>query len=79
LSKRTTGLERSHLLLEQFGVTPEHAHAVQGHGRCLIALGHPSESAPILHHSRELFDRLGATPALAETDVLLQNATALSS
>jgi tetratricopeptide (TPR) repeat protein len=64
---------------EEFGVTPEHAHALQGHGRCLITLGHPSEAAPILHHARELFDRLSATPALAETDALLQDATALSS
>jgi class 3 adenylate cyclase/tetratricopeptide (TPR) repeat protein len=64
---------------EQFGVIPEHAHALLGHGRCLIDLGQPHQAAPILHQSRALFDRLGAMSALAETDVLLQQATALSS
>jgi hypothetical protein len=64
---------------EQFRVIPEHAYALQGHGRCLINLGHPSEAAPILQHARELFDRLSATPALVETDALLQQAVALSS
>jgi tetratricopeptide (TPR) repeat protein len=64
---------------EQFGVIPEHAYALQGHGRCLINLGQPHEAAPILHQARALFDQLGATPALAETDALLEQATALSS
>jgi hypothetical protein len=64
---------------EEFGVTPEHAHALQGHGRCLIPLGRPNDAAPVLQHARELFTQLGATPALTETDILLQHATALSS
>jgi hypothetical protein len=64
---------------QQFGVIPEHAYALQGHGRCLINVNQPYEAAPILHHARELFDRLGAAPALAETDALLRDATALSS
>ena len=58
---------------------PEHAFALQGNGRCLISLGRPHEAAPVLHQARALFDRLGATPALAETDALLAQATALSS
>ncbi len=64
---------------EQFGVIPEHAHALQDHGRCLINLGRLNEAVPILQHARELFDGLGAAPALAETDALLRDATALSS
>jgi class 3 adenylate cyclase/tetratricopeptide (TPR) repeat protein len=64
---------------ERFGVIPEHAYALQGHGRCLINLGQPHEAAPVLHQARALFDRLGAIPALAETDTLLEQATALSS
>jgi class 3 adenylate cyclase/tetratricopeptide (TPR) repeat protein len=64
---------------ERFGVIPEHAYALQGHGRCLINLGQPHEAAPVLHQARALFDRLGAIPALAETDALLEQATALSS
>jgi len=64
---------------EQFGVIPEHAHALQGHGRCLINLGQPHEAAPILYQARALFDHLGAVPAVAETDALLEHATALSS
>ena len=63
----------------QFGVIPEHAFALQGHGRCLIRLGQPHEAAPVLHQARALFDQLGAKPALAETDDLLAQATALSS
>jgi hypothetical protein len=64
---------------EQFGVIPEHAHALQGHARCLIALGRPNEAAPVLHQAGALFDQLGAIPALAATDTLLEQATALSS
>ena len=64
---------------ERFGVVPEHAYALLGHGRCLISLGQPHEAAPALHQARALFDRLGAIPALAETDDLLARATALSS
>jgi class 3 adenylate cyclase/tetratricopeptide (TPR) repeat protein len=64
---------------ERFGVIPEHAYALQGHGRCLINLCQPHAAAPVLHQARALFDRLGAIPALAETDALLEQATALSS
>ncbi len=64
---------------ERFGVVPEYAFALLGHGRCLISLGQPHEPAPVLHQARALFDQLGATPALAETDDLLAQATALSS
>ena len=64
---------------EQFGVVPEHAYALLGHGRCLVSLGRPTEAAPVLRRARELFHTLGATPGIAETDALLQHAVALSS
>lgn len=64
---------------ERFGVVPEQAFALLGQGRCLIGLSRPTEAAPVLQHAREIFDRLQAAPALAETDALLAQATALSS
>jgi class 3 adenylate cyclase/tetratricopeptide (TPR) repeat protein len=64
---------------EQFGVTSEHAHALQGHGRTLITLGQPDQAAPILHKARDIYTHLGAQPAITETDTLLQHTTALSS
>jgi len=59
---------------ERFGVVPEQAFALLGHGRCLLGLSRPTEAAPVLQHAREIFERLGATPALAETDALLASA-----
>jgi class 3 adenylate cyclase/tetratricopeptide (TPR) repeat protein len=64
---------------ERFGVVPEEAFALLGRGRCLLGLARPTEAAPVLQHAREIFERLQAAPALAETDALLQQATALSS
>ena len=64
---------------ERFGVVPEQAFALLGHGRCLIGLSRGPEAAPVLQHAREIFERLKAVPALAETDALLEQATALSS
>ena len=64
---------------ERFGVVPEHAFALLGHGRCLVSLGRPGEAAPALRQTRGLFHALGATPGIAETDGLLETATALSS
>lgn len=55
---------------ERFGVVPEQAFALLGQGRCLLQLSRPAEAAPSLRHAREIFDRLGAAPALAETDAL---------
>ena len=62
-----------------FGVVPEQAFALLGEGRCLIALGHLTEAAQPLSLARDIFQELQAAPALAETDALLQQATALSS
>jgi tetratricopeptide (TPR) repeat protein len=64
---------------ERFGVVPEHAFALLGQGRCLVGLGRTIEAAPVLRRAREIFDALGAVPSLAETDVLLRQAAALSS
>ena len=64
---------------EQFGVIPEQAYALLGYGRCLVSLGRQSNAAPVLRQARELFRSLGATPAVSETDELLETATALSS
>ena len=64
---------------ERFGVVPEQAFALLGQGRCLVGLGRPAEAQPVLRVARALFERLGADPALAETDALLERATALSS
>jgi tetratricopeptide (TPR) repeat protein len=59
---------------ERFGVVPEQGFALLGQGRSLLALGRPAEALPVLHQAREIFERLGAAPALAETDALLQAA-----
>jgi len=57
---------------ERFGVVPEQAFALLGQGRCLVGLRRPAEALPVLHEARHLFERLGAAPALAETDALLE-------
>jgi hypothetical protein len=62
-----------------FGVVPEQAFALLGQGRCLVALGRTTEAVQPLSLSRDIFKDLQAAPALAETDALLQQATALSS
>ena len=64
---------------ETFGVVPEQAFALLGKGRCLLASGQPTDASQALLQAREIFEHLQAGPALAETDTLLQQATALSS
>jgi hypothetical protein len=44
-----------------------------------MALDRADEAMPPMHDAREIFERLQAAPALAETDALLQQAIALSS
>ena len=51
-----------------FGVPYEEGHALLGQGRCLAALERVLEAAVPLAAAREIFARLGARPALAETD-----------
>ena len=64
---------------QSFGIVPERAFALLGQGRCLVGLARPTEAAHVLRPAREIFERLGAVPAISETDALLQQATALSS
>ena len=54
-----------------FEVPYEEAQALLGQGRCLLALDRAQGAAPVLAAAREIFARLGAKPALAETDALL--------
>ena len=54
-----------------FGVPYEEAQALLGQGRCLVALDRGPEAAAPLAAAREIFARLGARPALEETQVAL--------
>ena len=56
-----------------FGVPYEEAQALLGQGRCLLALDRAPEAIAPLAAAREIFARLGAKPALAETDELMQH------
>jgi hypothetical protein len=55
---------------QQFGNVPEHAYALLGQGRCLVALADPAAEQP-LREAAELFSSMGYKPALAETEALL--------
>ncbi len=61
-----------------FGVLTEQAYAHLGHGRCLHALGRHADATQPLLQARDIFQKLQAAPALAETDLLLRQSTALS-
>ncbi|MHB8612306.1 MAG: adenylate/guanylate cyclase domain-containing protein [Candidatus Dormibacteraceae bacterium] len=61
---------------KDMGVVPERAFANLGEGRCLLALGRSAQGYRPLRQAREVFARLGAKPALAETDALLARITA---
>jgi len=56
----------------EFGMVYEEGQALLGRGRCLVALGRAQEATVPLAAAREIFTRLGAKPALAETDELIQ-------
>ena len=58
-----------------FGDPYELAYALLGAARCQATLGGSGAAAPDLDEARGIFERLGAAPALAETDVLLAMAT----
>jgi hypothetical protein len=62
----------------QFGNVPEHAHALLGQGRCLLALADPTAEQP-LRQAAELFSSMGYRPALAATNALLEQTTAAAS
>lgn len=50
------------------------AHALLGQGRCLVTLGRAHEAAKPLEQARVVFERLGAMPALEETEKWLAKA-----
>jgi class 3 adenylate cyclase/tetratricopeptide (TPR) repeat protein len=56
---------------ERFGDVIEQAFALLGEGRCLVALSRAAEASPALRQAQEIFEELGAAPALAETNALL--------
>jgi hypothetical protein len=64
---------------ERFGVVPERAFALLAHGRCLVKLRRPTDATRVLRRARRIFDSLGAEPARSKTNLLLQQATALTS
>jgi len=55
-------------LWNSFGVAYEEGQALLGRGRCLVALGRPGEAAEPLGQARGTFERLGARPAVEETE-----------
>ncbi|MCX6363551.1 MAG: hypothetical protein NTW58_05170, partial [Actinobacteria bacterium] len=59
----------------EFGVPYEEAQALCGEARCLVALGRAPQAAAPLAAARVIFERLGARPALFETDRVLESAT----
>lgn len=62
---------------QQFHMPWEHAQALLGHGRCLLALGQPADASQTLRTAREILATLGAGPACNDTDRLLaQTSTA---
>ena len=63
---------------QQFGNVRERAYALLGQGRCLVALEDPAAEQP-LRQAAELFSSMGYRPALAETEALLEQTTALTS
>jgi hypothetical protein len=60
----------------EFGMPYEEAQALLGQGRCLVALGRGAEAAAPLAAAREIFARLGAKPAIAETGELMERIAA---
>ena len=70
-SDACAGFAASAVRWREFGMPYEEAQALLGHGRCLVALGCAGEAATPLGVAREIFERLGAKPALAEMERLL--------
>jgi hypothetical protein len=59
----------------EFGNVPERAHALVGQSRCLIALDELGAEQP-LREASTLFESMGYTPAVRETEALLRRTTA---
>ena len=60
---------------DSFGVVPERGFALLGQGRCLVAEGEPQHAMAVLKSAREVFSSLGAAPAIASTDAILDALT----
>jgi hypothetical protein len=56
---------------QEFGNVPEHAHALLGQGRCLLAFADATAEQP-LRQAAQLFSSMGYGPALVETETLLE-------
>jgi class 3 adenylate cyclase/tetratricopeptide (TPR) repeat protein len=56
---------------ETFGVVPERAFALLGHGRCLVATSGRADATAVLERARAIFERVAAVGELAEIDALL--------
>jgi class 3 adenylate cyclase/tetratricopeptide (TPR) repeat protein len=64
---------------DDYGHVFEHAQALAGTGRCLLALGQTAEGSQWLQGAREIFVGLGAAPLIEEIDGYLGQPDALSS
>ncbi len=62
-----------------YGDVWERAQALLNRGRCLLTGGERHATARVLEEARAIFVRLGARPAAAETDLLVERAMAASS
>jgi hypothetical protein len=65
------GFVRATRLFARLEMIPEEAYALAGLGRCLLALGETKEGIARLWESRAIWERLRATPRIAEIDALL--------
>ncbi len=74
LAEAAAGFAAAAARWRAFGVPYEEGQALLGQARCLVALGRPAEAAAPLAGAATLFARLGAAPALAETEGMLARA-----
>jgi len=73
------GYRRAAAVSHSVGSPPEEAIALAGLGRCLLALGENVEGVARLRESRAIWERLRATPRIAEIDALLASVDATPS
>jgi class 3 adenylate cyclase/tetratricopeptide (TPR) repeat protein len=64
---------------KDFGHRFEHANALLGRARSLVALGRVAEARPVAEEARGLFEALGARPSLNEVESLLRSSGATAS
>jgi len=72
LETAATGFADAASRWHDFEMPYEEAQALLGQGRCLTALGRAPEATPPLEAARAIFARLGAKPALEETEALMR-------